>query len=274
MTAPVSVVIPCYRCAETIGRAVDSVAGQTLPPAEVILVEDGSGDGTLQRLQALAAGHAAGWIRVVALPQNQGAASARNAGWAAATQPYVAFLDADDAWHPRKIEIQYRFMSGRPDVALSAHGHEVLAAAAPPDGHLGDFSHAILSKWTLLTSNRFVTPSVMIRRDVPHRFKPGRRHVDDHLLWLQLMHAGMPVTLLSARLAYTYKRLYGDGGLSADLWAMEKAEVENYWILRREGCIGLPAALLLSAFSLAKFLRRLLLVWLRRLGRASSLSPS
>jgi glycosyltransferase involved in cell wall biosynthesis len=266
--APVSVVVPCYRCAATIGRALGSVAAQTLLPAEVILVEDGSGDGTLVRLQALAAAHAAGWIRIVALPQNQGTASARNAGWAAATQPYLAFLDADDAWHPRKIEFQYKFMSERPDVVLSGHGHAVLGTATVPDTEISGISHATLSKRALLMSNRFITPSVMIRRDVQHRFEPGRRHVDDHLLWLQLACAGLPVVLLSPKLAYTYKRLFGEGGLSANLWAMERAELGNYWILRRSGCIGFFTALLLSAYSFLKFLRRVLLVCLWRLGRA------
>jgi len=266
--APVSVVIPCYRCADTIARALASVAAQTLVPEEVILVEDGSRDGTLDRLRQLEESHGRGWIHIVALPENVGAATARNAGWAHARQPFIAFLDADDAWHPRKIEFQYKFMSDRPDVVLSGHGCEMLDTATVPDTEISGISYSILSKWALLTSNRFVTPSVMIRRDVQHRFEPGQRHVDDHLLWLQLVCAGLPVVLLSAKLAYTYKRLFGEGGLSANLWAMEKAELGNYWILRRRGYIGFFTTLLLSTYSLVKFLRRVFLVCIWRLGRA------
>ena len=263
--APVSVVIPCYRCAQTIARAVESVAAQTLMPAELILVEDGSRDGTLDCLEALVAAHSSGWIRIVALPRNQGAANARNAGWAVASQPYLAFLDADDAWHPRKIELQYGFIAAHPEVALCGHEHEILGTAEAPRGEILGLTPRWVSKLSLLMSNRFITPSVMLRRDVPYRFLSDRRHVDDHLLWLQLLCAGFPVVRLSARLAYTYKALYGESGLSSQLWRMEKAELENYWILRRDGCIGTPAALGISVYSFAKFLRRLFLVCLRRL---------
>jgi glycosyltransferase involved in cell wall biosynthesis len=263
--APVSAVIPCYRCADTIGRAVGSVAAQTRPPAELILVDDGSGDGTLERLRALAASHPAGWIKVLALSENRGAADARNAGWAAATQPYLAFLDADDAWHPRKLEIQSAFMRQHPEVALCAHRHEILDFPEVPDRPVGELAPERISKASLLLSNNFFAPTMMmLRRDLPQRFLAGRRLVDDHLLWLQIVCAGHAFVRLSAKLAYTYKRPFGEGGLSGRLWAMEASELANYWILRRENALGIGAALALSAWSLAKFARRLALVGLRR----------
>lgn len=269
--APVSVVIPCYRCAGTIGRAVDSVAAQTLRPAEVILVDDGSEDGTLERLQALAAEHP-GWIKVLAQGRNSGAADARNAGWAAATQPYIAFLDADDAWHPRKIELQHDFMARNPGVALCAHRHAILDTPDVPDRPVGPVAAEPVSRLSLLLSNDFFAPTMMmLKRGLPQRFLSGRRHVDDHLLWLQIVCAGHPFVRLSARLAYTYKQPFGESGLSGQLWVMEKSELANYWILRREGCIGYAAALALSAWSLAKYVRRLLLVSLRRARRGSSI---
>jgi glycosyltransferase involved in cell wall biosynthesis len=268
---PVSAIIPCYRCRETIDRAVGSVAVQTSPPAELILVDDASGDGTLEHLRALAARHAAGWIKVISLPVNRGAADARNAGWQAATQPYLAFLDADDAWHPRKVELQHRYMASHPEVALCAHRHRILATPEVPQSEVGDFGAERISKVSLLLSNNFFAPTMMmLKRDLPYRFLAGRRHVDDHLLWLQILCAGLPFVRLSAQLAYTYKRPYGQGGLSGQLWAMEKAELENYWMLRREGCIGFPAACALSAYSLAKHVRRLLLASARRVERATS----
>lgn len=267
-TAPVSAVIPCYRCSGTIDRAVASVAAQTVRPAELILVEDGSADGTLEHLRALASRYPSGWIRIIALPENRGAADARNAGWAAATQPYIAFLDADDAWHRRKIELQHAFMAGHPEVALCAHGHEALGGPGVPDREIGEVTARPVSRLSLLMSNNFFAPTMMmLKRELPQRFLSGRRHVDDHLLWLQIVCAGLTFVRLSARLAYTYKRPYGESGLSGQLWAMEQSELENYRILRREGHIGPAAAAALSAYSLAKFVRRLLLVSLRRLQR-------
>jgi hypothetical protein len=91
--------------------------------------------------------------------------------------------------------------------------------------------------------------------------------VDDHLLWLQLVCNGFSFMRLSAKLAFTYKAPYGDSGLSSQLWKMERAELENYWILYRDGCIGLFAAFGLSAYSLAKFARRLILVCMWRVKR-------
>jgi glycosyltransferase involved in cell wall biosynthesis len=263
--APVSAVIPCYRCAGTIGRAVASIAAQTQRPAEAFLVDDGSGDGTLETLRALAAAHPAGWIKVIALPVNRGAADARNAGWAAATQPYVSFLDADDAWHPRKIEIQYGYMKAHPEVALCAHRHAVLDSPDVPDRPVGEVSAERVSRTSLLMSNNFFAPTMMmLKRDLPQRFLSGRRHVDDHLLWMQIVCSGHPLVRLSPRLAYTYKRPFGESGLSGQLWVMQKSELANYRILRREGAIGLGAAVALSAWSLMKFVRRLVMVALRR----------
>jgi glycosyltransferase involved in cell wall biosynthesis len=266
--APVSVVIPCYRCRSTIDRTLASVVAQTLQPAEVVLVDDASNDGTLEHLHSLAARHPPGWITVLALPVNRGAADARNAGWEGASQPYIAFLDSDDAWHPRKIEMQYGYMASHPEVALCAHRHEILDSPGVPDREIGAVTAAPVSRASLLLSNNFFAPTmIMLKRELPQRFLPGRRHVDDHLLWLQIVLSGHAFNRLSAKLAYTYKRPYGQSGLSGQLWKMEKAELDNYWILRRQGHIGLPAALALSAWSLAKFLRRLLLVSLRRAQR-------
>ena len=92
MTAPlpISVVIPCFGCARTIERAVASVAAQRQRPLEVIVVNDASPDDTAQVSQRLKASYPTGWIRQITLATNQGAASARNAGWEAAAGQYVA----------------------------------------------------------------------------------------------------------------------------------------------------------------------------------------
>ena len=82
----VSVIIPCYRCASTIRRAIQSVINQTQKPAEVVLVDDASADETLVVLRELEEQYP-DWIKVIALTENKGAASARNAGWAMANQP-------------------------------------------------------------------------------------------------------------------------------------------------------------------------------------------
>lgn len=260
--APVSVVIPCYRCAATIARAIASIAQQTRKPAEVLLVDDASGDGTLEVLQELAQQHT-GWIKVIALNNNQGAASARNAGWEAARQPYIAFLDADDAWHPNKIEIQYAYMSAHPEVMLSGHGHRVVRQAEVlPAWELAEWKVERVHKRALLLSNKFVTPSAMLRRDAKQRFVKGQRYMEDHMLWLELVCSGAVVTKLSAELAAIYKSPFGAAGLSAQLWPMEQSDLSNYARLYNIGCINLAEWLSLGLYSLLKYVRRLLIYWL------------
>ena len=169
---PVSVVIPCYRCSRTIERCVQSVAAQSVMPLELLLVDDGSADETRAVLNDLRSKYPSGWIRLVLLDLNAGAASARNAGWNAARGDFVAFLDADDSWHPRKIELQYQFMSGRPDIFVSGHGHVQVGVMPIPVSLGAPVFHQMSARHVLL-KNPFITPSFMVRRDMPFRFLEG-----------------------------------------------------------------------------------------------------
>lgn len=101
---PVSVVIPCYNVAPYVRRAVDSAVAQTALPVEILCVDDGSTDETLDVLQRLEAEHG-GLVRVIAGP-NGGAPAARNRGLAEAQGTYIQFLDADDEIDPGKLAAQ------------------------------------------------------------------------------------------------------------------------------------------------------------------------
>jgi glycosyltransferase involved in cell wall biosynthesis len=116
--APVSVIIPAYRAAETIGRALESVARQTLKPAQVVVVDDGSDDGTFEAAQACAASLAPVRLQVIR-QENLGAGSARNRAVLAADQPILAFLDADDEWLPEKLAVSL--------ARMEAHGLDLVA---------------------------------------------------------------------------------------------------------------------------------------------------
>jgi len=252
--AQVSVVIPCYRCAQTIERAVESVALQTVQPAQVILVEDGSGDGTIEKLRNITQRFPADWVRIISLGQNAGPAVARNTGWDAATQPYVAFLDADDSWHPRKLEIQYSWMRDHPEAALT--GHVQLQDGASWPALSDNFRVQRIAARRLLFSNVFPTPSVILRKDLTIRFDPAKRHSEDYLLWLQIGMTGHSAFVLDLPLARMYKSAYGEGGLSRNLWDMEREELANYKRLRDERMISILMHNLLVSYSLAKYLRR------------------
>jgi len=257
--ALVSVVIPCYRCMHTLALAIASVAGQTLLPSEVILVDDASGDATRDILCKLSQQYEPGWIQLVFLVNNVGAASARNAGWVVAGQPYIAFLDADDAWHPRKIEIQYGFMVTHPSVTLSGHGFRMLRNGALPDWGVDNDNFQAIDKLSLLLSNPFVTPSVMVKRDIDFRFCEGQRYMEDHMLWMRVVCSGACVVKLADDLAAIYKNSFGAAGLSSRFWLMERGDLGNYRRLYRGRCINGLQLVSLEVYSLLKFLRRLVI---------------
>ncbi len=263
--AAVSVIIPCFRCTQTIARALASVAAQTLRPAEVILVDDASGDGTRALLHELQAQYPPDWVRLVLLDRNVGAGSARNAGWAVASQPLIAFLDADDAWHFRKMEIQYPYMQANPDVALCGHGYRLLKQGVLPYWELTRSAAIPVGKWHMMLSNRFVTPSAMLRRDMAHRFVDRQRYMEDHMLWLRVVCSGARVVKLPAELAAIYKDPFGVTGLSSQVWKMERSDLGNYLRLYRDRSLNTLQFGLLVVYSLLKYVRRLMIytVWLR-----------
>jgi len=110
----ISVIIPCYNVEKFLSRCLNSVFTQTLQPHEIIAVNDGSTDGTLQLLQQYVRSNG---IKLID-QSNQGAPAARNAGLAIATGDYIQFLDADDVLLPAKLEHQQRIIANKKPVLL------------------------------------------------------------------------------------------------------------------------------------------------------------
>jgi glycosyltransferase involved in cell wall biosynthesis len=112
----VSVIIPAYNREGTIQYCLKSVIHQTLPPHEVLVVDDCSTDGTIETVEKLRSP----LVRVVRLAKNSGAQAARNAGIKAAAGEWIAFQDSDDEWVPNKLELQIRCAAdGRCQVVMS-----------------------------------------------------------------------------------------------------------------------------------------------------------
>ncbi|MFO7974173.1 MAG: glycosyltransferase family 2 protein, partial [Candidatus Hydrogenedentota bacterium] len=106
----VSIVTPAHNSARVLTHAINAVADQTLVSVEHILIDDGSTDGTGELLQELS--RELPHLRYIR-QQRQGAGMARNVGIEAAEGRYIAFLDSDDLWLPRKLESQVGFMEER-----------------------------------------------------------------------------------------------------------------------------------------------------------------
>lgn len=254
---PVTVVLPAHNAAATLPRALASVFAQTRPPAEIVVVDDASSDETWQVLHQTSAAHPTHPVTTLRLDRNEGAASARNAGWGVATQEYIAFLDADDAWHPRKLEIQHRWMVVHPEVVLCGHRCEVVADEAErPRLDAREPAVRYFGLGSFLACNRLSTPSVMLRRDVGERFAANKRYSEDYLLWMEIVAAHGAAGFIDLPLAFLFKAKYGVSGLSGNLWQMQLGEVDTLRRLCRMSTIGKPACLLALVWSWMKFLKR------------------
>jgi len=105
----ISVIIPTYNAGRFISTALDSVMAQDYRPIEVVVVDDGSTDGTAAIVKSYAQ------VRYI-YQANQGPAAARNAGLANSTGELIAFLDADDYWTPHKLTIQSQYLAEHPEL--------------------------------------------------------------------------------------------------------------------------------------------------------------
>lgn len=269
MRAPVTVIVPCFRGQGTLSRALDSVAAQSSPPEETLVVDDGNEPAVAAQLDEIARRYPD--TRVLHLEQNAGLASARNAGWEEARARYVAFLDDDDGWHPRKLELQLAVMEAHPEVSLSATG----LALQPQDAQTWSEPQLPLRVRAYpVRRSLIINPSQpstwVFRQKAWRRFKPGWRHLEDHLLLLELLLDGETVLHLDCTLARVFADRFTSSGLTSQLWKMERAELAMYRDLHRSGRLGAAARLGLQGISLIKYLRRLALAkparWRKHLG--------
>ncbi len=117
----VTVVVPAYQAADSIETTLAMVAAQTAPPAAVIVVDDGSTDGTVGRVEVSAERFPHLRIRLLREP-HRGPGAARNAGIHAATSDWIAFLDADDLWHPDKLKVVAEWVRAHPAANIFCSG--------------------------------------------------------------------------------------------------------------------------------------------------------
>jgi glycosyltransferase involved in cell wall biosynthesis len=185
MVPTISVVIPVFNRPAAVRRAIESVLAQTCQDFEIIVVDDGSTDGTA----AVVAAFADHRIKLIRHGQKRGGSAARNTGIRASSAPYVAFLDSDDEWLPTKLERQLDvFERSSEQLGLVYTGAEWLW----PDGSVSQRiprREANLSR-TLLTKNVVGETSLgMVRRsalDAVGGFDETLPSSQDMDLWLRI----------------------------------------------------------------------------------------
>ena len=215
MTLPIcSVVIPTRNCLAYLSSALDSVRAQKIDGLEIIVVDDGSTDGTGEWLR----GQARTWscLRVIDGPA-RGPARARNLALAAANADLIAFLDADDMWSEGKLSRQVAFHQRRPDVGFSFTDYLHIDRDGDTHGTCFDYwrftpgrvdasGFAVLHdpEATLLGANVVGTSAVVARRrelQIANGFGEDLRSAEDWDLWLRLAArapvAATPLSLMT-----------------------------------------------------------------------------
>jgi hypothetical protein len=178
----VSVVIPTFERRRSVTEAVASALAQTCGEVEVIVVDDGSTDGTAAAVAAIDAR-----VKVVRRP-NGGPAAARNTGIRQARAPLIAFLDSDDRWHPRHLEELLRLLESHPEAVLACTAGAIRGddALKRPTG----LTHAARS---VLLGGLLYTSAVGVRRealDAIGGFDEGLLVTEDSDLWGRLSLEG------------------------------------------------------------------------------------
>lgn len=272
-TCPVTVILPAFNAVDTFSLALKSAAFQTLPPAEIIVLDDGSTDntrGVIERTIKAVKAETPSNIRLLIFYDNHGVYRLRNEALRQATQPYIAFLDSDDYWHPQKLEIQYGFFERDPHLELCCH-----ALRCRPEGPEGlppyppGYRPLVkpLKAKHVLFRNIIVTITVMIKKQPGMFFDEQKRRGSDMLYWLEIVLKGGKAIWLHDMLSFTAKPLYGAGGLTRSIWKAEQAQQNNLYMLYKRGYISWPYSAFLRAFSFAKMLRRYFVFYLRGIRR-------
>ncbi len=192
----VAVVIPVYNGAEFLAETIESVLAQTMQPAEIIVVDDGSSDDSLSIARSFSG------VRVIA-QANAGVSVSRNRAVAEASAPWIAFLDADDVWDPRKLEVQMAAIRNSPktDLCFTAtreltkksndESWEIGPASRPPaSGAVGRLLYGklrIVPSCVILRRSKFLSVGGFAKEASP---------CEDWDLWLRLEQAGATFTAL------------------------------------------------------------------------------
>ena len=227
----VSVVIPTYNAEGFLADTLESVLAQGWSRLEVVVVDDGSTDGTPSLLRSYVARYPE-IIRVVS-QENQGPAAARNAGILASKHPLIAMLDHDDRWLPQKLERQVPFLmpssdlefcaTGNLDIFEGAGSHESIIYGwdDAPDSVL----HRLLVQNCILTSTLLATRRALIEVGL---FDRSIWWGDEYDLWLRIAAAGYRIGYLPEALTvHTFgpehlSSWFNERGIDAYLPAMKR----------------------------------------------------
>ncbi|MBM4135056.1 MAG: glycosyltransferase [Nitrospira sp.] len=186
-----SVVIPAYNAEQYVREALDSVARQTFTEYEIVVVDDGSSDGTPKQVACWAVDHPRIELRVIQ-QEHGGIGRARNAGVRGATGTYVAFLDVDDLWMERKLETVALYCQQPKAVELFCHDEWLEENGRRRRLRYGPYAtyRQLLFKGNCLSTSATVVRRTKLLEVGGFSDNPRFNGVEDYELWLRLARTG------------------------------------------------------------------------------------
>lgn len=268
---PVSVILPVYNSEDTIKRSLDGVLNQTRKPLEILCINDCSTDNSKAVIEQYTQDNAEAKnrIKLINLPENGGVYVARNVGLNTASQPYVAYLDADDFWHPRKLETQFNILEQDPDLFFISHQVHVWPEKIIdlprkwPDVDAQTMRIEKINPHFVTWFSRLRTISVVMKNDPKYRFDESKRRAGDTLMWLEVIWNGEKSRIIQETLGWKAKEHFGAGGLSGHLKKAQAEAQHNVSALEKKGLISKPYAFLLHRWGDLRYLKRKVMVALR-----------
>lgn len=212
MRPTVSVVIPYYNSATTIQEAIDSVLNQTWAPDEILIIDDASTESAEPPFVA-----PAGRVRVLRMARNSGPGAARGLGTEQATSTWMAYLDADDAWLPTKLERQMEYLAANPGLD-GAHCGTIIWRNGVDTVHYAD-KPARLTPVNVCEGENILPPAFIVRRDrllALGNWTTRRDMLEDWDLSFRMMAAGMQIGFVPEALIRV--RRDGHQSLTSDTW--------------------------------------------------------
>lgn len=248
----VSVIIPVYNSANTIVRCINSVINQTIPVHQIIIIDDGSTDNSVDLIYQLKEKNKITNL-ILIQQKNSGPSAARNAGIHIASGDYIAFLDADDWWLENKLEKQLAIFLSDTRIGIIGTKYSI----EKPTIHQ-NYKYQEISFIKLVFNNYFATSTVMIKRELLSKlmFNVEKRYSEDYELWLKTVY-NHKAYISQERLTVMGKPIISKTGLSSNLFAMEKSELDNLNDLKKENKISFLIWAIASIYSILKFLKRL-----------------
>lgn len=205
MNTMVSIVVPVYHAEKYIRQTMDSVLAQTYTDWELLLVVDGGEDPTIEVIEEYVKEKQEERICLLIQQDNKGAALARNRGVQEAKGRYIAYLDADDLWKPKKLEKQLAFMQKK-DAAFTFTGYEFADENAMGTGKIVSVPEKLVYREALKNTTIFTTTVMFdtekISKDMLEM--PNMRS-EDTALWWKVLRSGYDAYGLDENLVY-YRR--------------------------------------------------------------------